>query len=104
MTEDHPIATEIVFEDDTVRVWNQRVPAGGSIPRHRHEHDYFLLNISGTGPIAVQFHEGSGGAMGESIEFSPVPGKADFIRKGHVETATNLGEAYRAILVELKQT
>lgn len=104
MTEEHPIATEVVFEDDTVRVWNQLVPSGDSIPFHRHEHDYFLLNISGTGPIAVQFHDDSGGSLGDAFEFMPVPGKADYVRKGHVETATNLGDTYRAILVELKKT
>lgn len=104
MTEKAPIATEVVFEDDTVRVWNQLVPSGDSIPLHHHEHDYFLLNISGTGPIAVQFHDDSGGALGDAFEFMPVPGKADYVRKGHVETATNLGDAYRAILVELKKT
>ena len=98
----NPVATEVVFEDDKVRVWNQVVPAGGSIAKHEHQCDYFLLNISGTGPIKVQFHEGTGGGLGEEFTFSPKPGSADFVRKGHIETAENLGDEYRAILVELK--
>ena len=98
------IATQIVYEDDEVRVWNQFVPAGGEIRKHGHEHDYFLLNVAGKGPIRVQFHEGTGGALGEELEFNPKPGSADFIKKGHIETAVNSGEDYRAILVEIKKS
>ena len=98
------IATQVVYEDQEVRVWNQFVPAGGKIQKHVHEHDYFLLNISGEGPIKVKFHEGTGGALGEEFEFIPKPGSADFVRKGHIETAFNAGEDYRAILVELINT
>ena len=106
MSEEHKladIATKVVFEDDKVRVWNQVVPAGDEIPKHEHKHDYFLLNISGEGPIEVQFHDGTGGALGETFEFSPKPGSADFIKKGHIETAKNKGDDYHAILVELKE-
>ena len=98
------IATQIVYEDDEVRVWNQFVPAGGEIRKHEHEHDYFLLNVAGKGPIRVQFHEGTGGALGEELEFNPKPGSAVFIKKGHIETAVNSGEDYRAILVEIKKS
>ncbi len=104
MTESNDIATKVVFEDDEVRVWNQLVPAGSDIAKHEHKHDYFLLNISGEGPIQVQFHDGTGGSLGETFEFSPRPGSADFIKKGHIETAHNAGDDYHAILVELKRT
>ena len=59
---DHEIATEVVFEDEEVRVWNQVVKKGEDIPKHEHRLDYFLLNISGEGPIHVQFHDATGGA------------------------------------------
>lgn len=97
------IATKVVYEDDDVRVWNQVVPAGGEIPKHEHKHDYFLLNVSGEGPIKVQFHDGTGGPLGEHFEFKPKPGTADFVKKGHIETAENVGDDYHAILVELKK-
>ena len=102
MPDTQPIATEVIYEDDHVRVWNQVVPAGGKIPRHHHEHDYFLLNVAGEGPINVQFHEGTGGKLGECFSFKPIPGEANFVKRGHIETASNCGEEYRAILVELK--
>ncbi len=98
------IATKVIFEDDEVRVWNQLVPSGADIPKHEHKHDYFLLNVSGEGPIEVEFHEGTGGEFGEKFEFNPVPGRADFIKKGHIETAHNKGGDYHAILVELKKS
>jgi len=99
----HPIATEVIFEDERVRVWNQVVPAGGEIKRHRHDHDYYLINVSGAGPIEVLFHDSTGGEQGESVTFSPKPGSANYVKKGHVETAINHGDEYRAILVEFKQ-
>lgn len=98
-----PIATGVIYEDDHVRVWNQVVPAGGTIPKHFHENDYFLVNVAGEGPIDVVFHDGSGGRLGQGITFAPKPGTADFVPRGHIETASNKGGEYRAILVELKQ-
>ncbi|MCB1745778.1 MAG: hypothetical protein H6977_06770 [Gammaproteobacteria bacterium] len=98
-----PIATKVIFEDDDVRVWNQVVPAGATIPKHRHDHDYFLVNVSGEGPIEVEFHDGSGGELGTHFTYSPTPGTADLVPKGHVETARNEGGDYHAILVELKK-
>jgi len=98
-----PIATEIVFEDERVRVWRQFVPAGSKIERHHHQFDYCLVNIEGEGPLAVRFHEGSGRSLGEHITFSPKPGTADFVAKGHIETAENQGEDYHAILIEFKK-
>lgn len=97
-----PIATEIIYEDEHVRVWNQVVPADGRIDKHHHSNDYFLVNVAGTGPFAVTFHDGSGGSLGSGTTFRPKPGTADFIPKGHIETAHNQGDEYRAILVELK--
>lgn len=97
------IATAVIYEDEHVRVWNQVVPKGADIPKHKHSHDYFLVNVTGEGPIDVTFHDNSGGDMGTGTTFSPRPGRADFVPKGHIETATNRGEEYRAILVELKK-
>jgi hypothetical protein len=97
-----PIATSVIYEDEHVRVWNQVVPPGGVIEKHEHTYNYFLVHIAGAGPIDVDFHDGTGGDLGEHLAFVPKPGTADFIRKGHIETARNKGSEYRAILVELK--
>ncbi|MET0153444.1 MAG: hypothetical protein ABW298_12640 [Candidatus Binatia bacterium] len=87
-----PIATKVIYEDEYVRVWNQVVPAGGKIEKHAHTNDSFLLNVTGHGPIEVAFHERTGGELGEHFTFRPKPGTADFIPKGHVETAHSKGK------------
>ena len=97
-----PIATEVIYEDDEVRVWNQVIEAGATLGRHRHDNDYVLVAIRGEGPIDVEFHDGSGGGLGERITLHSKRGEAVFVEKGHVETARNRGDEYRAILVELK--
>ncbi len=99
----NPIATAIIYEDDEVRVWNQVIGPGETLGRHTHEHDYFLVTVRADGPLDVEFHDGTGGRLGERIEFSAKRGDAAFIPKGHVETAHNPGGEYRAILVELKR-
>ena len=104
MKTNEPIATAVVYENEDVRVWQQTVGPGEPIPKHAHHSDYYLLNLAGTGPIAVTFHDGSGGPLGDSLVFNPVPGRMDFVPKGHIETAINQGEEYRAILIELKNS
>ena len=52
----------------------------------------------------MEFHDGKGGRLGDRFVFEPKPGTADFIPKGHIETAHNRGDEYRAILVELKES
>jgi hypothetical protein len=98
-----PIATTVLYEDDYVRVWNQVVPPGATLAKHHHTYDYFLVNVCGEGPFEVEFHDGSGAALGDRFSYRPRPGTADLIPKGHIETARNAGGEYRAILVELKQ-
>ena len=42
-----PIGTEVVFENDRVRIWNLRLAPGERSAVHRHESDYVLVQISG---------------------------------------------------------
>ena len=79
------------------------IRAGETLGKHRHDHDYVLVNVRGEGPLDVRFHEDTGGALGEGIVLRPMPGEAFFVPKGHIETAHNEGEEYRAVLVEFKR-
>lgn len=101
--DDNPIATEVIYEDDEIRVWNQVIAPGATLGRHTHSNDYFLVTVRGDGPLEVEFHDATGGSLGNRISFRAGRGDAQFIPKGHIETAHNRGEEYRAILVELKQ-
>lgn len=98
---DHPIATEVVYEDDDIRVWNQIVMEGETIARHIHKNDYFLVTVRGDGPLDVTFYNGTGGKLGDQIVLDPKRGDAMFVPKGHEEVAVNKGGEFRAVLVEL---
>jgi mannose-6-phosphate isomerase-like protein (cupin superfamily) len=98
-----PIATTVLFEDDEIRVWDQHIASGEMLGRHRHENDYVLIHVRGEGPLQVRFYEGTGGPLGEHLELVPKPGEAIAVPAGHVETAENQGEPYRAVLVEFKK-
>lgn len=98
-----PIASRVLYEDDEVRVWDQVIGPGQTLARHRHDRDYVIVSVRGEGPIAVEFHDGSGGALGEGVTLHPKRGEAIAVPKGHVETARNRGDEYRAILVELRR-
>ena len=46
-TEFGPIATRILYEDDQVRIWDQRLAPGEKTAAHRHEQDYVLVDVEG---------------------------------------------------------
>lgn len=102
MSDERPIATRILYEDDEICIWDQRIGAGDTLGRHTHHRDYVLVTVRGEGPLDVAFHDGSGGPLGEGIELRTRRGDASFVAKGHTETAVNRGTPYRAVLVELK--
>ena len=98
-----PIATKIIYEDDRIRVWDQRIEPGTSTGPHHHELPYALVTVEGS-----------------TLDVLPVPGyptlhgdeqltveledrTAGILASGSVEEAVNTGDrAYRAVLVEFK--
>ena len=101
VSDETPIATEVIYEDDEVRIWNQLIEPGKTLGRHTHRNDYILVTVRGEGPIDVRFLDGTGGPLGEEIVLRTRRGDATYVPKGHTETARNEGAEYRAILVEL---
>src|SRR3954468_1942475 len=97
-----PIATELVYEDDHVRVWTFHLEPGEASPLHRHEHDYVIVDVAGD-RIAAEPAPDSGGEFDRYVEADVRRGRASFLRKGGVERAVNVGEEpYRTVIVELK--
>jgi hypothetical protein len=97
-----PIATEIVYEDDHVRIWTHHLGAGEAGPLHRHELDYVIVDVEGD-RIAAEPVAGTGGDYDEYVEAPVRRGKSYFLRSGGIERAINVGEtAYRTVIVELK--
>lgn len=97
------IANTILFENDRVRIWELKMPAGESGPVHRHDLDHILVQISGD-RMAVQPEPDTGSVYKEYEEADVFPGNYFYIEKGGIETAVNVGkETYHEIIIELKE-
>ena len=101
MPDENPIATEVIYEDDEVRIWSQVIEPGKTLGRHTHQNDYVLVTVRGEGPLDVRFLGGTGGPLGDGLVLRTKRGDVQYVPKGHTETARNDGAEYRAILVEL---
>ena len=105
MTELGPIATKILYEDDDIRIWDQRIEPGEATAPHHHANDYVLVDIEGD-TIAVTPLEGEPNPHGMPAEGLALPVKAHScfaVPHGSSEIARNTGKhRYRAILVEFK--
>ncbi|MYS87471.1 hypothetical protein [Embleya scabrispora] len=96
------IGTRVLFEDDKVRIWELELAPGARSDAHRHELDYYLIQIAGD-RIAVEPEPDSRGEYREYFAADVVPGVVVPMRRGGVETAVNVGEQrYHEIIVELK--
>ena len=40
------VGTELLFENDRVRVWSLTLQPGQASPRHRHERDYLFVHVT----------------------------------------------------------
>ena len=97
-----PIGTEVVYEDDRVRVWQLRLKPGERSAVHRHEHDHLLIQIAGD-RIAAEPEPDTEGPYRDPIEAEPVPGAVIAVTRGGIETAVNTGaKDYLEVIVELK--
>ena len=96
------VATQLLFEDDRVKIWEMKLEPGQASPKHHHENDFYLAIFQGD-LIAGVTPEGS------DVEsfVSPLPkgGNTVALAKGGTEWAYNVGkETFREILIELKNT
>lgn len=95
------IGTEVMFENDRVRVWQLRLAPGEKSAVHRHDNDYVLIQISG-GKIASEPEPDHQGEYRDYIEADVNPGDVVYVKKGGVETAVNKGDRdYLEVIVEL---
>lgn len=98
-----PIATKVIYEDEQVRIWDQRLGVGEELAPHRHDLDYVLVDVQGdrveaeTLPGTTSPHQGQ-------FTLEVGRGKTWVVPKGAVERAKNTGTVpYRAILIEFKE-
>lgn len=94
------VGTQLLFENDRVRVWDLRLAPGERAGFHRHSHDYFFVVIGG-GKLKSVRGDGS-----DWYETEMGDGEVHFrrIENEDVHDAINVGEnAWRNIVVELKR-
>jgi quercetin dioxygenase-like cupin family protein len=92
-----PIGTEVLYENDQVRVWDMRVAPRGKKPWHHHTMDYVIINVTG-GKAEIE------NVQGESYIANDKAGGVIWKDAGEKHELRNLTDApYRNILVELKR-
>jgi hypothetical protein len=101
-TELGPIATKVLYEDEQIRIWDNRLAPGELLGAHKHELDYTLVDVEGE-KIEIDFLPGNEGEFEGHHDFPVSRGKAIFVKRGGVETARNIGDGpVRFILIEYK--
>jgi hypothetical protein len=96
------VANHVLYEDDNVRIWEMKLAPGEASDLHRHDHDYYLVIMSGDLVAGVP-PKSSG--MDPFVGKVPKGGNTVGVPKGGVEWALNVGnETYHEILIELKKS
>ncbi|MBW2242395.1 MAG: hypothetical protein JRH01_10445 [Deltaproteobacteria bacterium] len=96
------VGTQVLFEDDRVKIWEMILEPGEASDLHHHEHDYYLAISSGDLVAGVT---PKGSPMDSFVGIVPPQGNTVPVPKGGTEWAFNVGkQTYREILIELKNT
>lgn len=94
------VGTELLFEDDRVRIWEMRLEPDEASDLHHHEVDYYLVIKQGD-LIAGVPPKDSG--VDPFVAKLPPGGNTVRVPRGGTEWAVNVGEqTYWEILIELK--
>lgn len=94
------IGTELLFENDRVRVWDLRLQPGERTGFHRHSNDYLYVVIGG-GKLKAVRADGS-----DWYDVEMVDGEVRFrdVESEDVHDAVNVGDSeWRNVIVEFKR-
>jgi hypothetical protein len=96
------VGTQVLFEDDNVRIWEMKLEPGEHSDLHRHDHDYYLVIDSGDLVAGIP-PKATG--IDPFVGRIPPQGNTVHVPKGMTEWALNVGKkTYHEILIELKKT
>ncbi len=98
-----PGGGKLVFENDSVKIWDIELPPGAKTALHTHLLDYVLVQIAGD-EICAEPHPDTEGFYTRRMVLETRPGDSVFIEKGGSEVAVNTGKkVWREICIELKK-
>ena len=96
------IGSEVIYEDDQVRVWQLKLAPGEDSAVHEHTLDHLLIQVDGD-RIAVVPEPDTKGPYRDYFEADVIPGVVIRVPRGGIETARNVGQKpYLEVIVELK--
>lgn len=96
------VGTEVLFEDDKVRIWQLTLEPGEASDLHHHEHDYYLCIFEGDLVAGIPPKDSG---IDPFVGKIPPQGNTVPVPKGGTEWALNVGKKpYREILIELKNS
>ena len=91
------VATELLFENERVKVWHMDLAPGESSAFHEHTLPYVLCIVEGD-TVDADFPNG------KSMRIPVRPGQVFFVEPGSRETAVNRSDTrFREFLIELKR-
>ena len=90
------IASEVLFENDKVKIWNLIVEPGEASGWHLHGHDYVTVVVEGEG-LVVELDDGTSGENPSS------PGTWRYHDDHQIHRVVNNSSTrYKNVLIELK--
>ena len=93
------VGTEVLFENDVIRIWNMELQPGEASHYHRHGYDYFYVY---TTPSRIAVHRIGEPDVVQNYQANFV--QYNVIGDGIEHSITNVGEArHQQIIVELKR-
>jgi beta-alanine degradation protein BauB len=96
------IGTQVILENDRVRIWEVHLDPGERGDLHQHHLDHILVHIDGD-RVAVESEPDSLTPWGPYLEGRVAPGDVSYQARGGIETAVNVGtKHFHEIVIELK--
>jgi hypothetical protein len=96
------VGTQVLFEDENVKIWELKLEPGEHSDLHRHDHDYYLVIDSGDLVAGIPPKESG---IEPFVGRIPPQGNTVRVPKGMTEWALNVGQkTYHEILIELKKS
>lgn len=90
------VANRLLFENETVKVWEMTLAPGEASALHRHDHPYVMCVLEGSRIDADIVGKGR-------LQIPVQPGSVLFVPPGETERARNgTDQPFREILIELK--